>query len=105
LAEEVKSPSGTVWGVIENDTYITRRRPSHRCRRYKGWGIQATVFQTLLDSHVRRIVIELPTGYLISDIEDWQKHGVRATLNPSFGEQIFLGEKHFTRSGILVVSR
>lgn len=101
-SEKVRT-DGKYWGYWDEatKTYVSRRRPEHYCRKYKGWGVQLSVFEMLKRQRCDRIVIDLPDGYRVSRFSDWVKYGRIDCLNPADGEQIFLHEKYFVRSAIL----
>lgn len=94
---------GKQWGDITelegHNIYVSSRKPTHFCRKYKGWGLQMSLYDYLKDKAVDRVVIWLPTGYRVSLLADWEKHGVVDTLNPEDGEQIFLRDTLFLKKG------
>jgi len=83
-------------GVVSGNTFTTyRKRDTHFCRRHGGWGINVEVFKELQDAQVGEIIVIADgTAYQVT-LADWERYGVRDTLSPDDGEQVFLSEDRF----------
>jgi hypothetical protein len=86
---------GKRFGRVVGSTYITWRKPSHWVKRYRGWGVQADVFETLERLGITEIAIDLGDHVLLSRMTDWQRQGIYDTLNQADGRQIFLEDVYF----------
>ena len=88
------------WGrVLDRDIgrcYVTHRYSNHWCKRYGAWGIQYSRLEELRDLGVEIIVIVVHQEKFDKGIEfhsylrDWFEHGIRDSLNPRDGLQVFL---------------
>ena len=78
--------------------YVTpRSRYEHFFRNYQGWGISRKLLGLLILNGYEEIHIRIgKRETLISDIRDWQKHGIFYE-HPAFEPQIILPEKYMRR--------
>jgi len=83
-------------GVVTGYTFTTHRtRERHFARKHGGYGINVEVFDELKAGQVGEIILIADgTPYQVT-LADWDRYGVRDTLSPDDGEQIFLSEGRF----------
>lgn len=92
----VRGNRGKIWGEVVEDgssgtrVYVTRRRNNHFCWKFRGFGIQYDLFQTLQRTGVDEVIVLTPTNTMRSSLETWERKGTIAILNEDDGEQIFL---------------
>ena len=78
--------------------YISPRvREKHFFRKFQGWGIAQKLLGLLILNGYEEIHIRLgKRETLISDINDWRKHGI-FYKHPAFEPQIILPEKYMRK--------
>jgi len=88
----------TVKTMEGKKAYVTpRSRYEHFFRNYQGWGISRKLLGLLILNGYEEIHIRIgKRETLISDIRDWQKHGIFYE-HPAFEPQIILPEKYMRR--------
>jgi len=81
--------------------YISpRSRRKHFFRKYRGWGISERLLALLILNGYDEIHIRLgERTTLISQIEDWRRHGI-PYHHPDFDPQIILPEKYMKKHSL-----
>ncbi len=86
-----KKQATVLAGMLDGTTfYKDCTDKAHYMVVYQGYGIQASVLDTLVRSGCEKVIIETKTEFLTSNVEDWVKLGTHDNNVRAHGHQVFL---------------